>query len=152
MKLSRKVEKAVSEWLKTESDLDGLNIYEGHEAVDAVEFPSLVIYAESSSPVEGLPQETGCRVVRLRCKITVDETATERGDVDDWESQVHDILTDDRAAMQAALNKPASGDDERPVKKIHFHQIELMDNPSDRSETDWEEDLLFDVTCEPLDA
>jgi hypothetical protein len=111
-----------------------------------------VIYAESSSPAEGLPQETGCRVVRLRCKITADETATERSDVDDWESLVNDILTDDRAAMQAALNKPSIGDDERPVKKIHVHQIELMDDPSDRSETDWEEDLLFDVTCEPLDA
>ena len=152
MKLSRKIEKAVTAWLETQSDLDLLNIYEGHEAVETVVFPSLVVYAEGSAPADGMPQETGCRVVRLRCKLTVDETTTDREEVDEWESLIHDIMTDDRAAMQTALNKPVSGTDTRPVKKRHVHEIAMMDDPSERSETDWEEDLIFDVTCEPLDA
>jgi len=150
--ISIKAEKAFAlDYLPDALDIEGLNIYEGHEKVEEVAFPCLVIYAESSAPHPEMPSECGVRVVRLRCKFTVDSTVQERGDVNAWRQALELAMTDDMAAIQTVLNKPV-GVDGRTVTGIHFHHVTMTDDPSDRSETDWIEDLVFDVTCELLDS
>lgn len=149
---SRKVEKAVKLWLESSLGISGMNYYEGHEKADEIETPHLVIYAENSANHPDFPQECGVRQVSLRCKFTVDSIEISRTNLDSWKDALILKMTDDRDAMQTALNKPASGTDSRAVKKIHFHDIELTEEPSDTVETDWIEDCVFQVTCEPLDA
>ena len=152
LSLSRKTEKAFSLWLDSTLDITGLTVYQGHEKAETMAFPALVVYAEGSSPADGFPTECGVRVVRLRCKFIVDSTADDRADVDAWKDALIIAMTDERDTLQTALNKPASGTDERAVQGIHFHDVEMMDEPSDTQETDWEEDMTFDIKVEPLDA
>ena len=150
--ISRKAEKAFAVgYLPTALNITGLHIYEGHEKVDSIELPNLVVYSEGSSPYPEMPVESGARLVRLRCKFQVDSQATTRADVDAWKQLLENAMTDELAALQAALNKPV-GTDNRVVKAIHFHHVEMADDPSDVNETDWIEDLVFNVTCELLDA
>lgn len=151
--ISRKAEKAFAVgYLPAALDIPGLNIYEGHEKIEKVETPNLIVYSEGSSQAPGMPVEAGCRIVRLRCKFMVDSTVNTRDEIDEWKQKLEEAMTDDLTALQAILNKPLTGDDEREVKAIHFHYVEMQDEPSDVSETDWIEDLVFDVTCELLDA
>lgn len=149
--ISIKTEKAFAAWLPAALDIEGMNYYAGHEKAATVEFPMLQIYAEGSSPQPGFPTECGVRIVRLLCKFTADSDDSDRSEVDDWKQQLESVMTDDRQALQAALNKPA-GTDARPIQGIHFHYVEMSDDPSDRSETDWIEDMAFNVICEPLDS
>ena len=150
--ISIKAEKAFAlDYLPDALDITGLNIYEGHENAATVAFPCLIVYAEGSSTHPGFPSECGVRVVKLRCKFTADSQVEDRSDVNDWRGALESVMTDDMAAIQAVLNKPV-GVDERTVTEIHFHHVELDDDPSDRHETDWIEDLVFSITCELLDA
>ena len=152
LSISRKVEKAISVgYLPTALNISGLTIYEGHEKAAAIEIPNLVIYSEGSSPYQNMPVESGVRTVRLRCKFQVDSSVNSRADVDEWKAALESAMTDELDALQAALNKP-DGTDTRAVTGIHFHHIEMTDDPSDVSETDWIEDLVFNVTAEILDA
>ena len=150
--ISRKAEKAFAVgYLPTALNIAGLNIYEGHAKVEKVVFPCLIVYSEGSSQHPEMPVEVGCRVVRLRCKFQVDSLVNTRDEVDTWKQALEAVMTDDLPALQAALNKPV-GTDNRVVKAIHFHYVEMNDDPSEVSETDWIEDLVFNVTCELLDA
>lgn len=150
--ISRKAEKAFAVgYLPSALNIIGLNIYEGHENAGEVSFPCLIIYTEGSSPHPDFPPEIGVRLIRLRCKFTVDSDDNTRTNVDDWKQLLESAMTDNLDALQAALNKP-SGTDNRVVKGIHFHSVEMNDDPSDRSQTDWIEDLIFSVTCELLNA
>jgi len=151
--ISIKVEKAIAlDFLPDALGIEGLNIYEGHEKVEEIVFPNLVVYAEGSAPHPDFPTECGVRIVRLRCKFTVDSTTADRADVNAWREALELAMTDDREAFQTVLNKPASGADGRTVTGIHFHDVEMADDPSDRNETDWIEDQIFNVTCELLDS
>jgi hypothetical protein len=150
--ISRKVEKAFAVgYLPDALAIEGLHIYEGHEKVESVELPNLIVYSEGSSQHPDMPVEVGCRIVRLRCKFQVDSLANTRANVDEWKQALEAKMTDDLPALQAALNRP-EGADNRIVKSIHFHYVEMADDPSDFEETDWIEDLVFNVTCELLDA
>lgn len=150
--ISIKAEKAFAlDFLPEALDIDGLSIYEGHEKAESVVTPCLIVYAEGSAPHPGFPSECGVRVVKLRCKFTADSMTQERGDVNSWRYALEMAMTNDRDAMQAVLNVPAEGEDERTVKAIHFHDVILTDDPSDRTETDWIDDMVFDVVCELLD-
>lgn len=149
--ISRKAEKAVTGYLQSSLGISGLHIYEGHDKVDEIQFPSLVIYAEGSSPHPEMPTEVGVRNVRLRCKFSIHSGINSRTDADDWRQKLEAKLTDDLPALQAALNKPI-GTDNRTVKGIHFHYVEMSDDPSDRNENDWIEDLNFSIVCELLDS
>lgn len=151
--LSRKTEKAFAVgFLPDALNITGLNIYEGHGKASTIALPSLVVYAEGSSQHEGFPVECGVRVVRLRCKFMVDSDDDTIIDLDTWKETLESVMTDDLQALQAVLNKPASGADNRLVKAIHFHYVEMSDDPSDVNETDWIEDMVFSVTVELLDA
>lgn len=99
-----------------------------------------------------MPTEVGIRIVRLRCELRADSTVTTRDSLDEWAGALELAMTDDLDALQAALNKPLAGADNRAVKKIHFHYVEMPDDPSDVQETDFVENLVFDVKCELLDA
>jgi len=150
--ISIKVEKAITlDFLTDALDIDGLNIYEGHEKVAEIAFPNLVIYAEGSSPHPDFPTECGVRVVRLRAKFTVDSEVHTRGDLNAWKELLEIAMTNDLGALQAILNKPV-GTDDRTVKEVHFQDVVMTDDPGDVNETDWIEDLAFDVTVEPLDS
>lgn len=150
--ISRKAEKAFAAgYIPAALGVAGLNIYEGHERAEEVQFPALIIYAEGSSPHSDMPPETGVRVVRLRCKFQIDSMTTTRADVDAQKELLESAMCD-IAAIQAALNAPLTGADNRLVRGIHFHHVEMSDDPSDVSETDWIEDLVFTVTCELLDT
>jgi hypothetical protein len=150
--ISIKAEKAIATgFLPNALNIAGLHIYEGHEKVEKIEFPNLVIYSEGSVPQPDMPAEVGVRIVRLRCKFAIhsgNNTADQRNT---WKQKLEAAMTDDLAALQAVLNKPV-GTDNRAVKGIHFHYVEMNDDPSDRNETDYIEDLIFNVTCELLDA
>ncbi len=150
--ISRKAEKAFAVgYLPDALDIGELHIYEGHEKVESIELPNLVVYSEGSSPFPDMPVESGVRLVRLRCKFQIDSGVTTRADVDAWKQLLESAMTDELTALQASLNKPV-GTDNRVVKAIHFHYVEMADDPSDVNETDWIEDLVFNVTCELLDA
>lgn len=152
LSISRKVEKAFAlGFLPSAFKIEGFHIYEGHEKVDEISVPNLVVYSEGSSTYPGMPVEVGVRTVKLRCKFQIDSTVTTRIEVDTWKQKLESSMTDDLAGLQAALNKP-SGADNRVVKAIHFHYVEMSDDPSDVHETDWIEDLVFNVTCELLDS
>ena len=151
--LSRKVEKAFAVgYLPTALSIPGLNIYEGQGMADKAVTPSLIVYSESSSPHPEMPVETTARIVRLRCKFRVDSVTNTREQIDAWREALETAMIGDLNAVQSALNKPASGMDARPVKGIHFHYVEMADDPSGTDGTDRIEDLFFNVTCELLDA
>jgi hypothetical protein len=152
MKLStkRKVEKALVGYLPDVLELGALKIYEGHDPAADMDFPALVIYAESAGGHPEMPVETGVKVVRVRMKFLVDEAAGGgRDTLDVWKEGLEEAMrcTPD---LQAALNRPASGVDKRAVQEIHFHEVQAAEEPSDKSETDWDEEMNFDVICEPL--
>jgi len=158
LSLTRKVEKAfVADYLPDALNITGLTIYAGHEkaAEKAAEiaaeiaFPALVVYAEGSSPHPEMPVETWVRNIRLRCKFLIDSDANDSDDRDDWKGSLEMVMIDDIEAIQAILNKPA-GTDNRTVKGIHFHFVEMSDDPSEVNETDWEEDMVFIITAEML--
>ncbi len=148
--ISRKVEKAIATYLPSVLTISGLSIYEGHERADEMKLPAMVVYAESSSQHPEMPRETGVRIVNLRMKFIVDSDDNERGILDQWKQQLESAMLC-LAGLQAALNAPAEGPDRRKVTGIHFHDVEIGDDPSARSETDWEEDQLFALTVERLD-
>ena len=150
LSLTRKVEKAfVANYLPDALDITGLNIYAGHEKAESVAFPALVVYAETSNLFSGMPVETCVRTVKLRCKFLIDSDANDSDDRDDWKYKLEIAMTDDMEEIQAVLNKPV-GTDNRTVKGIHFHYIELNDDPSEVNQTDWVEDMVFNVTVERL--
>lgn len=149
--ISIKVEKAIAGYLSGISWEGGLTVYEGHEKVEEIEFPCLVVYSEGSSPYPEMPVEVGVRVVKLRCKFNVNSNDNSSDDRNLWKQQLEAVMTDDLPALQAALNKFGYVDG-RAVKGIHFHYIEMSDDPSAQNETDWVEDLIFNVTCELLDS
>lgn len=149
--ISIKVEKAIAGWLPGVLNITGMNYYEGHEKAESVATPHLVIYSEGSTPYAETPPECGIRQVRLRCKFTVDSDDTSRSSVNDWKQKLESAITDDLDTLKAALNKPV-GTDNRTIKAIHFHHVSMSDDPSEHSQTDWVEDLIFDVVCELLDA
>jgi len=146
-----KVEKAFASWLPGVLNIAGLNSYPGHDKAEKAVMPWLIIYAENSSPHPDMPTEVGVRIVRLRFELRADSMVTTRANLDAWAGALELAMTDDLPALQAALNKPV-GTDNRAVKKIHFHYVTPADDPSDRQETDFVENLVFDVTCELLDA
>jgi len=152
LSLSRKTEKAFAvEFLPDALDIAGLNIYEGHADAGVNEFPSLIVYSEGSTQHPSIPVEMGARIVKLRCKLQVDSRINTRGDIDTWKELIVSKMTDDLTGIQDILNKPV-GTDNRLIKGIHFHYVEMSDDPSDFVETDWIEDMIFNVTCEPLDS
>ena len=132
-------------------NITGLTIYEGHEKVETVVFPCLIVYAEGSSPHPDFPVEAGVRVTRLRCKFQVDSITDTRADLDAWKEALELAMLNDLEAIQDVLNKPV-GTDTRTVQGIYFQHVEMSDDPSETSETDWIEDLIFNVTAEPLDS
>lgn len=150
--ISRKVEKALASWLPTAMTTTGLTFFEGHERADTIIMPCLVIHAEGSTPYPDMPPDVGIRVVRVRCKFTASSDDHTRATVDGWKELLESAMTDDMAAMQSALNHPATGTDTRVVTGIHFHHVEMTDDPSERFENDWIEDLTFAVVAELVDA
>lgn len=148
--ISRKAEKALTGYLSSILGIPTLQVLEGHGAVEKATIPNMIVYAEGSSPHADMPVETGVRMVRVLCKFTIDSKVNTRDDVDAWKDLVETAMAD-LDALQAALNKPV-GTDNRAVKAIHFHYFEMADDPSDRQQTDYIEDLSYNVTCELLDA
>lgn len=151
MKLSTKIktEKAFAGYVPTILSSPVPHIYEGHEDADEMEFPSLVVYAEDAQPHPEMPVETGTKIVRLRFRFQFDASASGRERLDAWREEIEEAMRC-TASIQAALNRPESGVDSRKVQAIHFHEVQPAGEPSEREETDWVEELSFDVVCEPL--
>lgn len=150
MNLSRKVEKAFStDYLPRKLALNGLKIHDAHDRKDGLEKPCLLVYAENAQTIEDMPAETGIKSVTLRFKFWIDSDDTDRGKFDTWKEQLEAAMRD-RDAYQSALNAPDSGPDRRKVPGLHIHDIVHNEEPSARQQTDWEEDLIFDVLVEPL--
>jgi hypothetical protein len=151
LSMKRKVEKALAGYLPGVLT-DGPEVYEGHDPEVDMSFPALVVYSENATAHPEMPVETGSKVVAIRMKFLVDSRADGgRVDLDMWREEIEAAMrcTED---IQAALNAPASGPDPREVQQIHFHEIRPAGEPSDRVETDWDEELNFEVICEPLAA
>jgi hypothetical protein len=150
--IKRKVERAFAQDFFTKHlALTGVTIYEGHKAEDSVVFPALIVYAEDSQEFSGMPAETGVRIVRLRISWMVDATVTSRSVLDEWKEQLEcSVLNQEK--VKEALNAPADDEDEdeRVVKKIHFHATMMTGDPSGRDNTDWVEQQVFEVIVEDM--
>lgn len=150
MNLSRKTEKAFAvDYLPKVLTIAGLSIYEGHDRVDQVEFPALIVYAENAVAHAEMPSETGIKLVQIRMKFIVDSSACDRAPLDHWKQQVEDAMID-IPGLQESLNKPVSGPDRRKVSGIHVHDVTAGGEPSARENTDWDEDMTYEVTVEPV--
>lgn len=154
--LKNRTERAFAEYIPTVITVGSLTVYEGHTPPadvggDPVEmtFPALVIYAESADPHPDLPAEMGVKNVTLRARFYVDSEAGGRTSLDLWKHELEEQMRT-LADIQAALNKPTSGPDNRTYKEIHIHYVEPITEPSDRSGQDWTEELSWTVTVEPL--
>jgi hypothetical protein len=158
MKLSRKAERALAEYLRSVLVAPGLRVYEGHERqnenqsnpdTECFQLPALIVYAENAQPFEDAPVQI--RSVRARFQLQVDSTQNDRAFVDETKRAIHDAIFD-IAAVQSALNKPATGSDLRTVKGIHFHDLLEASEPSDVQASDWLEEIQSDVIVEELSA
>jgi len=151
LSLKIKTEKAFAEYIPTVITVGDLNVYEGHTPpVDdsTMTFPALVIYAESADDNPDTPSETGIKNVLLRCRFYVDSEVGDRDDLDTWKDELEQQMRT-LADIKAALNKPHPGSDNRTYKAIHFHDVLPVDEPSDRSGTDWVEEMSWNVIVEP---
>lgn len=151
LSLKLKVEQAfVADYLPDVLTIGDLTVYDGHTPPDddQMSLPALVVYAETATQHPEMPAEMGVRIVRLRMKFLVDSAAGDRDDLDTWKDELQEAMRD-IDGIKTALNKPA-GADTRTVQSIHFHHVDLTDEPSDQGETDWDEELDFDVIVEPL--
>lgn len=148
LSLSRRVEKALAtDFFPRHLTGSCLTICEGHESrPDDLRFPALIVYAEDAQTFGDMPRETGVRTVRIRCKLIAD-TADGRGRLDDWRDKIQEILID--CPHTDELNEP-QGIDKRKVPGLHVYDVTHAGEPSDVNETDWEEDLLFDVVCQKM--
>lgn len=148
--LSIKTEKALAAYVQTILT-EGLNFYEGHERAEGEVRPSLIIYARDSVPFPEMPRETATRVVKMSFLFTTDSATGDRVQLDAWKKELEDAMLDVES-IQAALNAPVDPeDDERAIKGIHFHDVMMSEDPSDVVQTDWMEDMVFDVVAELLD-
>ncbi len=152
--ISIKAEKALAlGYLPTAlAAVTGLHIYEGHEKAAKAELPNLIVNAEGSAGFPGMPAECVVKNVRIRCKFNINSTANTRDDVNAWKELLETAMVENIEALKTALNKPLAGADGRTVKEIHFHSVEMEDDPSEREESNWVEDLVFVVVCELLDS
>lgn len=156
LSLSRKVEKVITLRLRNLIDDASLNIYEGHEKNDVVQIPHLVCYAEDSSPHPEMPTSTGVRIVTMRLQLRVDsedesDGADPRCDIDDWRKQIEDALFDVDGLM-AFINSPDYGWDDRGINNIHVYDTEQQNETSEFEHTDWIEQIVFRVACQPCDG
>lgn len=159
-RLERKAERALAQYLRAR--VTGINIYEGSARAEeeqsqredeedeaSMHMPALIILAQNSVPFGDSPPSSGIRSIPIQFQFQVDSTETKRAELDTWKSQTFNAVFD-VAAVQTALNAPASGTDRREVKGIHFHDLIDQSNPSARQETDWIEDIQAEVVCEAL--
>lgn len=153
LSLKIKTERAFAAYIESVLTVGSLNIYEGHTPVDndEMQFPALVIYAESADFNDELPSEMGVKNVLLRARFYIDSEVGSRDALDTWKDDleremryIEDIKT--------ALNKPAAGPDNRTYKAIHFHDVTPSDEPSDREGQDWTEEMSWEIIVEPLSA
>lgn len=152
LSLKIKTEKAFAEYIPTVLTVGDLNIYEGHNPPadnSVMEFPALVVYAESSEPHPDMPYEMGVKIINLKCRFFVDSETSNRNNLDTWKDELEQQMRT-IADIKLALNKPISGDDNRTYKAIHFHDVVPTDEPSDREGTDWVEEMSYDIIVEPL--
>lgn len=148
--IKRRAERAfATDYLPQHLAIQGLTIYEGHEAADQIALPALIVYAEDSQQFGDMPMETGVRTVRIRFGWQVDATASARALLDEWKEQLEcSVLNQEK--VRETLNKPETGIDRRKVGKIHFHATMIAGDPSDRQETDWIEQQVYDVVVEDM--
>lgn len=138
--LSLRIEEEFTEYLKAKLEGEEINIYAGHGYEDDLQFPQLVVYAEDSQPHPEMPRETGVRVVRLRVKLQV-ESDDGRAPIDQWRETVEDAMID-CPDYATEINTETSG--------VHVYDVLHGGEPSERMETDWVEDMLYDVTCQKM--
>lgn len=147
--LKIKTEKAFAGYLGDVLTIGDLTVYQGHTPAASESLPALTVYAENAQQHPEMPTEVGMKIVRLRLKLLVDSAVGDRTSLDTWRDEIEAEMRS-LTEIKAALNKPASGPDERAVQAIHFHDVMAVDEPSGRNETDWDEEMVFDVLCEPL--
>lgn len=155
LSLSRKVEKVLTLHMQSIFAGEGLNIYEGHEKAAAVAFPYLIVYAEDAVPHPDMPTSTGVRIVTMRFELRVDsedETpgANPRASLDGWRKQVEDSLANVEGIMDF-INAPDFGWDARGVNHIHVYDTLAQNEPSEMEHTDWIEQVVIGVVCQPCD-
>ena len=152
LSVKRMVERAFAvDYLPAKLAITDLNIYEGHDPAEVMEYPALIVYGASAQSHPDMPYETGTKVVSLRMQFRVDSAAGGRTVLDYWRGDLEEAFrcTSD---IQAILNAPAVGVDPRTIQKIHFHDAVPSADESDRDETDWVEEMRYDIICEPLSA
>lgn len=148
LSIKRKIERAFArDYLPKILTIRDLTIYEGHDPVAEMKFPALIVYAETAVNHPDMPPETGSKIVRLRCQFNADSTEDgTRSRLDDWREELECAMLN-TAAIQAALNiSPA-----RLIRGIHIHEAMAADDASETSETDFREEMAFEVVCEPVD-
>lgn len=148
LSIKRKIERAFArDYLPKILTIRDLTIYEGHDPVGEMKFPALIVYAETSANHPDMPPEVGSKIVRLRCQFDVDSGEDgSRSRLDDWREELECAMLN-TAAIQAALNTAPA----RLIRGIHIHEAMAADDASETSETDFREEMAFEIVCEPVD-
>jgi len=145
LSLSRKVEKVLTAYMDSVITGDTLNIYEGHEKAEIVEFPSLVCYAENSQPHPDMPTSTGVRVVAMRFQLRVDsEDEGARAALDGWRMTVEDSMSDIDAIQTFIAASEIDWEGFFP----HVYDTMPEDEPTEFEHTDWVEQFAINVICQ----
>jgi hypothetical protein len=151
--LTRKIEVAATEWLTSGVADADLNIYPGHGNAENVEFPALVVFGDACRPFEGMPPETGVKVVTLRLQFmadSTDESDATRERLDEWRDQIEAMM--ESGGLVDAINVPTSGADARPIRDVHCYDVEPAAQVEDRADDNWMEQLNYEVVCQSYDA
>lgn len=162
----RKITEAVTAYLKANAATVGVaadNIVSAYSQSERPS-PALVVAAMGYQADTSLKQVgTVNLAIQYHAPGTVD--GTERDDADTVLEKVHNFLMQpvdndaawsdanpEAGAIMAALNKPASGPDDREVTPLHIYDITPSEDNGDIVEEGWIDELVYDVLCQPMDS
>jgi hypothetical protein len=165
-----KLERALVRYLKSKAvagtRLASISIVAGHTATEP-ELPYLVVYVGAAPPHPDLPAETGVRLCKPVFHLKTSASDEERAKADDRFEELDTFLmepmndnvgySDENKAggrLLAALNKPASGGDSRPVelRKFHAYDFTPADDQGAHQGAAWHDQRAFDCPCQPFDS
>lgn len=164
--LRRKLELALTGYLEANAstfDLTAAKIVSS-STTEEVEVPRLIVIVGSGEADGDLPQVQRFKVT-LKLETGASPGGSERASADTTSDKLHNFVMkplDDNAAwsdtnreggaLLLALNKPASGPDNRTVKPLHIYDFSPSSDDGDLEPEGWVELLSYDVVCQPMDS
>jgi len=126
LSLSRKVEKVLTAYYLDAIDDADLNVYEGHEKAEIIEFPYLLVYAEDAVAHPDMPSHTGVRIVNLRLELRIDSEDTgARALLDGWRMILEDYSSDMDAIVEISTGASLASSSANPFATVSLAFIHV---------------------------